>query len=338
MSWKKAKLFEHLGSTIFLSEYGLCKIKLVDMFINDKPSNQVYIRYGNNKEYSQLLPHNQDFMEVINNIFNGDLATRKTSNNYYSYYGASSVNSADVNPFKLKSIKLTLKIEYCTSLESRPMQATQQVAQKVIEIEKESDVEKYVCWFSKEENIHSLQAVNLSEVNKGDKLYLVGVGEVMVEELFSYPNEKGNILTVRDLNDTTRKVCFNERSRLYYLPYQHKKDLIDEIDDANNEQLLLPFVEMSATMPAVYNVYWNPVKEASRYVVSVYKSLNINAINKSQCYHLADYDVDRNTHYLALNNLVGNGFIFKVVAEDRSGKVIAKSQGIVKGYPQKLRN
>ena len=44
-------------------------------------------------------------------------------------------------------------------------------------------------------------------------------------------------------------------------------------------------------------------------------------------YKLAEYDVDRNTYFLALDKLVG-GFVFKVCAEDRNGNIIAKSRGI----------
>ena len=53
-------------------------------------------------------------------------------------------------------------------------------------------------------------------------------------------------------------------------------------------------------------------------------------------YHLNDYSVDRNEKMFVISGLIGNTFVFKVSAEDRSGKTIALSRGIVNGYPKYL--
>ena len=81
-----------------------------------------------------------------------------------------------------------------------------------------------------------------------------------------------------------------------------------------------------------FNVYWRPIEEASEYIVSLYKIIEING--RKDLYHLNDYTVDRNENLFVISGLIGNTFVFKVAAEDRSGKTIALSRGIVNGYPK----
>ena len=83
-----------------------------------------------------------------------------------------------------------------------------------------------------------------------------------------------------------------------------------------------------------FNVYWKQVDDAAQYIVSLYKIIEVNGRN--DLYHLNDYSVDRNEKMFVISGLIGNTFVFKVSAEDRSGKTIALSRGIVNGYPKYL--
>ena len=87
--------------------------------------------------------------------------------------------------------------------------------------------------------------------------------------------------------------------------------------------LLKTYVERSNT---TFNVYWKTIDEASEYRVEVYKYVT------GVWYKLSDINVDRNTGYTAINDLVGNGYIFRVVAEDRNGNTLARSEGMIIGY------
>lgn len=330
MKWKKANLFENIGNKIFLSEYGLCTISLRAVTVNDKSIDQVFLYSSESKAYIHFVFDQSNLSECIKNVFNGDLATRKPSQAYYGYNRGASFSSAEANELKVKSLKIGLQVNYWTSLEHGQ---TQTEYEEVV-LEKESDAGKYFCWIAENMSNDSFQVADLSKIKEGDKLYLMGVGEVLVKKINSFPNNKNSLFVVADTEGNSHDVIFGS-SVVYYLPYEHIKDLIDEIDEAKNEQLLLPYVSKSKETPGVYNIYWNSIEEASRYIVSIYKIINIT---QGLYYHLADYDIDRNTHYFAIDKLVGGDFVFKVVAEDRNGKAIAKSRGAVNGYPKTFRN
>ena len=93
--------------------------------------------------------------------------------------------------------------------------------------------------------------------------------------------------------------------------------------EAIDPLLLKTYVERSNT---TFNVYWKTIDEASEYRVEVYKYVT------GVWYKLSDINVDRNTGYIAINDLVGNGYIFRVVAEDRNGNMLARSKGMIIGY------
>ena len=48
-------------------------------------------------------------------------------------------------------------------------------------------------------------------------------------------------------------------------------------------------------------------------------------------YKLTEISVDRNEGYVAISNLVGDGYVFRVVARNRNGEEIAKSEGTIIG-------
>ena len=93
--------------------------------------------------------------------------------------------------------------------------------------------------------------------------------------------------------------------------------------EAIDPLLLKTYVERSNT---TFNVYWKMIDNAAEYRVEVYKYVT------GVWYKLSDINVDRNTGYIAINDLVGNGYIFRVVAEDRNGDTLARSKGMIIGY------
>jgi hypothetical protein len=86
---------------------------------------------------------------------------------------------------------------------------------------------------------------------------------------------------------------------------------------------LKTFVERYDT---TFNVYWKMLEDASGYRVELYKHIS------GVWYKLTEFDADRNNGYASITDLVGDGYVFRVVAEDRSGNIIARSAGIVIGY------
>ena len=67
------------------------------------------------------------------------------------------------------------------------------------------------------------------------------------------------------------------------------------------------------------------LEDAAEYSVEVYKYVGNN------WYKLAEIFVDRNNGYAAITDLVGGGYVFRVVARNRGGDELARSAGIVSG-------
>lgn len=90
----------------------------------------------------------------------------------------------------------------------------------------------------------------------------------------------------------------------------------------NKGELLKVNVERVNT---TFNVYWMQLEDAVEYTIEIYKYASM------RWYKLTDIYVDRNNGYVAITNLVGDGYVFRVVARDRNGEELAKSAGIIIG-------
>lgn len=104
--------------------------------------------------------------------------------------------------------------------------------------------------------------------------------------------------------------------------------LFQQFNIALEEAKLKPFVLRRGT---VINIHWKSIPEAAEYIVILYKS----PFGASALYFMAEYRVERNRCFLAIPDLIDNGFIIQVAAENREGNVIAKSRGILdQGNPR----
>ena len=90
----------------------------------------------------------------------------------------------------------------------------------------------------------------------------------------------------------------------------------------NNGEVLKVFVERDGT---TFNVYWQQIDKAAEYSIEVYKYVSMN------WYKLTEICVGRNERYAVITNLVGQGYVFRVVARNRAGEELAKSSGIIIG-------
>lgn len=90
----------------------------------------------------------------------------------------------------------------------------------------------------------------------------------------------------------------------------------------NNGEVLKVFVERDGT---TFNVYWQQIDEAAEYSIEVYKYVSMN------WYKLTEICVGRNERYAVITNLVGQGYVFRVIARNRSREELAKSAGITIG-------
>ena len=102
----------------------------------------------------------------------------------------------------------------------------------------------------------------------------------------------------------------------------HSQYFSNKFGQGNNGEVLKVFVERDNT---TFNVYWQQIDEAAEYSIEVYKYVSM------RWYTLTEICVDRNEGYTAITNLVGQGYVFRVVARNRAGEELAKSSGIIIG-------
>lgn len=105
------------------------------------------------------------------------------------------------------------------------------------------------------------------------------------------------------------------------LHYQ-KQSFSEIYGQGANEEKLKVYVERYNT---TFNVYWMQIEEAAEYIVEVYKGQSM------RWYKLTEISADRSDGYVAITNLVGDGYVFRVVAKNRSGEELAKSAGMIIG-------
>lgn len=333
MSWKKVNLFEHLGSYVFMDEYGFCHSEINGIFINDINLSDLFVYNNDSKRYERIRFGNRgNCTQSIADLFSLDIAKRKKTNQpYYNYgYGNDYFSNDQAVSVKPKTIKVNLRTFYHTTLGYNGGGAQEQHADDIIELNSAKDVSKYFCWFEEGASTSSFKTTILPELKVDDELYLVGVGKVKVSNLVEYPNKDDVVCEAVDVEGKKQKIKME--SEVFCLPYNKAVDEYEDVDKSLNELKLSPYVIRSKEQNHIYNIYWNKIEEASCYHVILYKYIELR--NRRRILKIADYEVDRNTSFLSLDKLVGGNFIFKVKAEDRSGNIIAESRGAIDGVPR----
>ena len=102
----------------------------------------------------------------------------------------------------------------------------------------------------------------------------------------------------------------------------HNQYFSNKFGQGNNGEVLKVFVERDNT---TFNVYWQQIDEAAEYSIEVYKYISM------RWYKLTEVCVNRNEGYAAITNLVGQAYVFRVVARNRAGEELAKSAGAIIG-------
>ncbi|MCD8208013.1 MAG: hypothetical protein LUD72_08765 [Bacteroidales bacterium] len=172
---------------------------------------------------------------------------------------------------------------------------------------------------------------DIFNITVGDSLYFKGKGSCELLEIFDQPNTELVKIRFADGEESSLRIIDN----LILLPTfsVEESPLLKEINRAYREQLLSPCVVSDGD---TYNVYWFLIDDAAAYHVVLYK--NVPRPHKQGLMRIKDYTLDRHTGYLAVPNLVGKNFVFKVYAEDRDGSVLSESRGILDtGEPTEMK-
>lgn len=187
------------------------------------------------------------------------------------------------------------------------------------------------------------------EIKKGD--YIVSTSQkrrckqmFLVKEVYHQPNENNLLCKLYSEYDGYEfdASCAWGIWQLPYKKYPERANELAQFNDEIRERELNPLWEIGSytmTSGGDYNshtsshamssgnLYWQKMEEAASYTVSLYKYYPNKDVEK-KLYLLEEFEVDRNKHWLTINNLFGNNYIIRIKAEDRSGGILAVSRGI----------
>jgi len=327
MSWRKVSVFECIGHYVFMDQYGFCRFEIKNITINGINLFELFAYKDESKTYERIgFYPSGNCAKFLADLFSIDIAQRKKT--YAEDYGYLSdyLNSYQIESVKPKSIKVELSVHYRVAFNYNGGNQETSI-HEIIELKSKEDIIKHCCWFEENADTSSFKMAILPETKVDDELYLVGVGKVKVCSLIKYPNKEDKVCEATDCSG--KRQIIKMSSEVFYLPYGK---IIDEYADLNHsidELKLSPFVSRHNNQSPLYNIYWSKIEEARSYHVVLYK-LNVFK-NRRHVLQIADYEVDRNTCFLSLDNLAGDGFVFKVKAEDRNGNIIAESRGAISG-------
>ena len=338
MASKKVSLAEATKEVIYSDVYG---------FVNSKVSFSIVVRFVGKDYYGRTIDKeitlNQDSVYIkkkdssfaylsnveLVDVFKLELYARKDrlNNNYYGYSNNySTPRESEVSKLdKIKKITLKWQNESVEGAPNNKKAITEFLSKEVYE---------YSDNFNKSEYLYDY------EIEEKQFVRFVQGGTYQVVEVYPQPNKKNMLCRVCSVvNGSTKDIpCStyssgkqNQNSTtLYKVPYGKYPKRINELDVFDSELCevkLNHFWEQSSAGSSKGNLYWQPIEEAASYKVSLYKHRFEEFVEK-KLYLLEEFEIDRNKHWLTIDNLYGENYIIRLTAENRNGMPIAISRGI----------
>lgn len=336
MAWKEIKLIDSIRKRVFIDKYGYCEVDDIRIFF-DGDSNPHsfdcdYYFDKSSKTYCRIGSKSLSFREILNlaiskKTYETNNEFKNGYNNYYYGYNRyyDTIDKEKIQQLSYKSINL--RISYSAlGFDSYGRFSSKRHYEEVVKITKMLDAEKLVGWYLENSDIKSFKHVVISKIKVNDELFLLDSGKVTVTNVYTFPNKDNLICDVVNSDGETIQIDLKNDS-LFYLPYSNLEDEFTSLNYSINELELSPYVTNSGN---IFNVHWQPINEAARYIVTAYLILHVSG--RKSVYHMCDYDVDRNTHFISLSNIVSSYVVFKVKAEDRTGKVVTESRCLHSGF------
>ena len=345
MGSKKISLAEATNEYVYSDVYG---------FVNSKVSFSIVFSYemkdpynsGRKVEREISLGENDVYIKKpkstfaklsnneLSNIFKTDIYTLKSRVERSGYYGYSSSTPTEQNVVKIDSIKkVTLKWQN-ESVEGAPNNKkgiTEFLSKEVYEYSDDFNKNEYLYDYE----IKEKQFVRFNKDSYQQNTY----GTYQVAEVYPQPNKENKLCKVCSLiNGNTIDIPCSTYSSgkqqqvsttLYKVPYGKYSKRINELNIFDSELCefkLSPLFEKCKDGDGG-NLYWQSIEEAASYKVSLYKYRFEEFVEK-KLYLLEEFEVDRNKHWITIDNLYGENYIIRLTAEDRKGMPIAVSRGI----------
>lgn len=309
---------------IYIDDIGFCKISNANIEVNNKLLSTFYLKekfgYKRLSEKEDLKRFVDDFTKKRNVMLYSAPAT------IYRNVSASNISYQEV---EYDNICLILQ-GYKGSLDS--IHNTFSYPMRLVTMNVFLDKNKEQTIYVNEGKPYSLNAIHNDNLREKMKVFCYGIGTVIIKKLYDYPYEKGCKCEVLTPNGELEKIDIS--TPLYYLPYQSvDKSPLDIFNESKNEKKLMPIRVKDNGEHNLINLYWEKIENASNYIVEIYK-LILNKDKSTTIYHLSTVEVSREKRYYSTRELINENIVFVIKAENRSGKIIAQSRGILNEKPQ----
>ena len=337
MSWKKVRLIDYPGCNVFIDRYGYCAIRSINIVVKNRNNSisgfeNYYVSDDASGQCYRIGAKSLDLKQLVKFVVSKEIYEYTNTQNagYYGYgYRLPDTIQKEVAR-KISYGIIELHFKYDTlSFERNNSYGSSARHEETIQIAKESDVDNIQGWYLENSNFDSFKHAILSDIKVNDELFLVNSGKVKVTKVYTYPNENGLVCDVKDSDEKIIKIDY-KNGFLFYLPYSKIEDEFVPLNRSVDELALSPYVTGA---DRTFNIHWQPINEAARYVVTAYRI--VNRPGRKRVYHMCDCEVDRNAHFVVFANLIGGGVVFKVKAEDRTGKIIAESRCLSSDFETK---
>lgn len=327
MDIRQTPLTESIGKYIYDEKYGVAILNLIEVIFIDNKDQRLNRSQVHIWQDQRFISVNQfDLRDFLVNEKWDELKfyirdPQKQRNNYYGYrYG---LVKGEEKAIKIKSLLLQFNLDYYLDFQNRRTQK----ASEELSVSTKKELSDLKVWCFESFRSEDLKRPLIGDIKERSVFYLLGKGTVMVKKKYDYPSRDKLICTVSDVSGEDYDIKY-PCENLFYVPHGKWIDPFKVLDETFKEIALSPYVIREGK---TFNVYWKPIEDAAGYIVSLYKIIVFDG--RKDLYHLKDYAVDRNDKYLVVDGLIGETFIFKVSAENRTGEIIAKSRGIRNGLP-----
>lgn len=327
-NWKEINVLteKHEYSSFYTEEYGLIsniRLYCQPVDLDEKPIRNVYVNYDPRTGQKSIGLHPINFHKSFNSIIDLKFYKPKTEWRYRDDWRCTIYPLQIDNAEEIIDTKYSVEINYNIVSVDANGNFTSIDKKKRLIISNRQEPPKIMVWATKD-NVKSYTMPVLMDLQEGQKYFYVGSGICEVVKVYDYPNKQSNnICRIVFANGVEQDILIGDK-RFAYIPTEYKDELL-QFNITLNELSLQPVIQRDEKQNLI-NVMWQPVEDAARYVVKLYRYVNIE--NRRKVYFLKDYAVDRNEHFLSINDLIVNGHIIVVVAENRSGKAVAQSRGI----------
>ena len=329
--WEKIKVLDkNEYKSFYDEELGLIVEIVIHVALVDKEGKSFGHVYANRDSRGEVTDNNLYLVSNYNidTIFDTEFYKPIQLNQRYLYYGVPKfINIANAELITDRRFLVNIEFRAITRDTSGSVTTIRKKKKEGFIISKKSDLDNEMIWATKEE-IRSYLPVVWMDMKVGQKYFVVDKGVCEVTKVYDYPVKEVDSLCDVIYKDGTTETINRSDNRFDYNPLDVVNEL-DQFNDSLNEIHLQPLLSRHPERDLI-NIVWQPIDEAARYIVKLYKY--VNSTNRRKVYFLKDYVAERNEHFVAIKDIVSSIYsecIIVVTAENREGEIIARSRGIV---------